>query len=117
MARPWKFKEPLNHIIKIRCTSEERKYFHEMAMSSGLSISDVLRRKLLGLKIPDKTHLFILYAVKNLEGQVRKIGGLIKHIYSESPEYSEATSLLLREQEMALKEITFFLQKMNKNDN
>ena len=117
MARPWKFKEPLDQVIKIRCTLEERKHFIDIAEASNLSVSDVLRRKLLGFKIPDKTHLLTLYAVKNLEGQVRKIGGLIKHIYSESPEYSDATLRLLREQEAALNAITLLLRKINTNDN
>lgn len=123
MARPWKFDEPLAHVIKIRCTSSERERFLEMAEGTGLSVADVLRRKLLGLKIPDKTQLNTLYAVKNLERQLRKIGGLIKHIHSFPPddidpaEYSNATIRMLREQEAALHEITQMIKRLNPDDN
>ena len=75
MARPLKYKEPLDHVIKIRCTSKEHERFLDVAQGSGLSVSDVLRRKLLGLKIPDKTHILTLYAVKNLERRVFEVGG------------------------------------------
>lgn len=123
MPRPWKFDEPLDNVIKIRCTSSERDKFLAMAEGTGLSVADVLRRKLLGLKIPDKTQLNTLFAVKNLERQLRKIGGLIKHIHSQPPahveqeEYSKTTLSLLREQEGALREITETLRRINLNDN
>lgn len=123
MARPWKFDEPLAHIIKIRCTSSEREKFLAMAEGSGLSVADVLRRKILGLKIPDKTQLNTLFAIKNLERQLRKIGGLIKHIHSQTPanigaeEFSHVTLSLLREQESALHEITKAISRLNIDDN
>lgn len=123
MARPWKFDEPLTHIIKIRCTSSERDKFLAMAEGTGLSVADVLRRKLLGLRIPDKTQLNTLFAIKILERQLRKIGGLIKHIHSQAPagidaqEYSQVTLSLLREQEDALREITKTISRLNLDDN
>lgn len=122
MSRPWKYKEPLTHIIKVRCTSTEKQHFVEVAEGAGLSVSEVLRRKLLGLRIPDKTQIHTLFAVKNLERQLRKTGGLIKHIYSSSPQgidysdYSKVTLSLLREQETALQEITRTLRKLAPDD-
>lgn len=123
MARPWKFNEPLEHIIKIRCTSSERQRFLDMAEGAGLSVADVLRRKLLGLKIPDKTQINTLFAVKNLERQLRKIGGLIKHVHSLPPqgidpaEYSNTTMHMLREQETALREVAQIIKRLNPDDN
>jgi len=111
-----KYKEPLDHVIKIRCTSKEHERFLDVAQGSGLSVSDVLRRKLLGLKIPDKTHILTLYAVKNLERRVFEVGGLIKRIYGESPACLEDISPLLREQEAALREITRLLRELRADD-
>ena len=60
-----------------RVSEQESIEFEEQRMVSGLSVSEYVRRRILGFRIASKMDLRVL-------GELRKLGGLMKHVYNET---------------------------------
>ena len=82
-------KENLEARIDFRVTREERQEIQDEAEASGLSVSEYVRRRALGRRVDSVTDVKII-------SELRRQGGLLKKIYSESGEmYSEKTATAL----------------------
>ena len=80
----------LTERINIRITEYELKELKEDAEEAGLSLSEYGRRRLLGLRVDSKLDVWVV-------GELRRLGGLIKHLYNESNGlYSEESAEMLR---------------------
>ncbi|WP_276956335.1 plasmid mobilization protein [Jonquetella anthropi] len=101
--RPQKYKEPLDYVVKVRVTQSEKKKILALCDQSGLSISEMLRKKILGIKINDKSYARALGELHLIRMELNKIGGLIKHIFNENKSYSKETSKMLQAQEEAVR--------------
>lgn len=64
--------------MELRLTPEERGFIEEQANATGLTISDFLRKRALGKRIVPKADLQLL-------NEVRRLGGLQKHLASIYP--------------------------------
>lgn len=69
--------EPLDAIINVRLTSAEKTRLKEDADSAGLSMSELVRRRYFGRPI-------IAHADAVTIKELRRIGGLLKHVHNES---------------------------------
>ena len=82
-------RENLEGRIDIRVTRDERQEIQEQAEASGLSVSEYVRRRLLGRRVDSVTDVRML-------SELRRQGGLLKKIFSESNGmYSEKTTVAL----------------------
>lgn len=77
--------------VTVRLTNAEREFVTSGAEACGLSISSFVRRLSLGQRVTAKADL-------RLAGELRRLGGLMKHIHNETNgAYSEKTALCLKE--------------------
>ena len=89
--------------INIRVTEYELKELKEDAEEAGLSLSEYGRRRLLGLRVDSKLDVRVV-------GELRRIGGLIKHLHNEN------NGMYSSESAEALRTITKFIQKLMGED-
>ena len=89
--------------INIRVTEYELKEIKEDAEETGLSLSEYGRRRLLGLRVDSKVDVRVV-------GELRRLGGLIKHLHNES------NGMYRSESAEALRAITMFIQKLMGED-
>ena len=76
--------------INIRVAEFELKEIKEDAEEAGLSLSEYGRRRLLGLRVESKLDVRVV-------GELRRLGGLIKHLHNESNGmYSSESAEMLR---------------------
>jgi hypothetical protein len=76
--------------IGLRVSEEERREMEEQAEASRLTVSEYIRRRVLGRRIVPKADLAVL-------GELRRLGGLLKHIHLETRgTYSELTANAIR---------------------
>lgn len=69
--------EPLDAILNVRLTSVEKARLREDADLAGLSLSELVRRRYFGRPIIASADAVMLK-------ELRRIGGLLKHIHNES---------------------------------
>lgn len=82
---------PLDAVINVRLTCSEKDKLKEDAKLAGLSMSELVRRRYFGRPI-------IANADALMIKELRRIGGLLKHIHNESSgAYSETTAKALSE--------------------
>lgn len=75
--------EPLDAVINVRLTATEKARLKENADFAGLSVSELVRRRYFGRPIIANADVVMLK-------ELRRIGGLLKHIHTESAHvYSE----------------------------
>ena len=87
-------------IATLRLTKEERRTLMEEADTCGLSLSSYIRQRSFGRRITANIDLRVL-------GEVRRLGGLLKHIHNETRgAYSAKTA-------KAIDEINAFIHLMN----
>ena len=78
MARPTlNDTEKKGERLTVRFCSDEMKELTNQAEISALSVSELVRRRVLGKRVAAATDLKML-------SELRRIGGLIKHIFNES---------------------------------
>lgn len=65
--------------IEVRLTVEERSFIDEQAAATGLTISDFIRKRSLGKRIVSKADLQLI-------NDIRRLGGLQKHLAAIYPE-------------------------------
>ena len=83
--------EPLDAVINVRLTSPEKATLKEDADLAALSMSELVRRRYFGRPIIANADAVMLK-------ELRRIGGLLKHVHNESNgAYSEATAKALTE--------------------
>ena len=70
-------KENLEGRIDFRVTTEERQEIQEQAETSGLSVSQYVRRRALGRRVDSVTDIKMI-------SELRRQGGLLKKIFNES---------------------------------
>ncbi len=76
-------------IVTVRFPEEERQRLIEEAKYAGLTTSELIRRRCLGKKV-------LANADEIMIRELRRIGGLVKHIHNESGGvYSKETSDVL----------------------
>lgn len=87
-------------IATLRLTEEERQTLLNEADICGLSLSSYIRQRSFGKSVVAKVDLRVL-------GELRRIGGLLKHIHNETKgAYSAKTA-------KAIDEITAFVHLLN----
>lgn len=117
MGRPRKYSnEPLDKVLHIRVTSAMKEKIKEAAAASNLTEYEVIRRRMLGLKIPHKERLLMIHEVRLLRQELARQGGLIKHLYSENPINKEETMNLLKNQNETIKKINSLLKNFEKEN-
>lgn len=76
----------MDKVIKLRISNEENMALRESAIAAGTSVSDLLRRAGRGVTITSSTDRMMVR-------ELRRIGGLLKHIHLESGgAYSKQTA-------------------------
>ena len=85
--------------INTRVTNQEREYVREQAEASGLSLSEYVRRRILGRRVVSRIEVKML-------SELRRQGGLLKYIFNESGGmYSEKTAVALDNLNEFIKEL------------
>ncbi|MBU2780242.1 ribbon-helix-helix protein, CopG family [Acidithiobacillus caldus] len=81
--------EPLDAVVNVRLTASEKARLREDADLAGLSVSELVRRRYFGRPI-------VAHADAVLLKELRRIGGLLKHVHNESGgAYSQQTAAVL----------------------
>lgn len=95
--------------INIRVTLQERKEIQEQASVSGLSLSEYVRRRILGRRVVSRIEVKML-------SELRRQGGLLKYIFNESGGmYSEKTAVALDNLNEFIKELEGAVLNDSKN--
>ena len=80
---------PLDAIVNVRLTSQEKERLRDDADMAGLSMSALIRARYFGRPV-------VAHADQVLIKELRRVGGLLKHIHNESGgAYSAETSAAL----------------------
>lgn len=81
--------EPLDAVINVRLTQQEKARLKEDARLAGVSMSELVRRRYFGRPIVASADAVMIR-------ELRRIGGLLKHIHNDSGGvYSEDTASAL----------------------
>ena len=81
--------DPLSAVINVRLTATEKSRLKEDADLAGLSLSELVRRRYFGRPIIANADAVMLK-------ELRRIGGLLKHVHNESKgRYSQDTAATL----------------------
>jgi len=81
--------EPLNAALRLRLTDSEKEALRDEAFSYGLSMSELVRRRYFGRPIISNADMTMIR-------ELRRIGGLLKHIHLDSDgAYSNQTAATL----------------------
>ncbi len=93
-------REQLDAMLNVRLTVVEKAMLQEDADLAGLTMSELVRRRYFGRPI-------IANADEVMIRELRRIGGLLKHVHNESGgAYSESTS-------HALHDLNVYIQKLS----
>jgi len=69
--------QPLDAVINVRLTAAEKARLQEDADFAGVSMSELVRRRYFGRRVVAHADAVVLK-------ELRRIGGLLKHIHNES---------------------------------
>ena len=93
--------------IGLRISEKEAQEVKEQAEASHLTLSEYVRRRILGKRIVPQADMNVL-------AELRRLGGLLKHIHNETRGiYSELTANAIR----ALETYSKALERAHKNKN
>lgn len=98
MARPTKGKDPLDVRITIRVSRNAFEKLQDAALAAGLSVAETARRRIEGVKIPDRGSITLANEMRQLRKELARQGGLIKHLYNEKQFEPELTREALNSQ-------------------
>lgn len=91
--------EPLDAIVNVRLTSEEKERLREDADMAALSMSALIRARYFGRPV-------VAHADQVMIRELRRVGGLLKHVHNESDgAYAAETSAALFLVNEAIKKI------------
>lgn len=100
MARPQLGTVPLDAIVNVRLSTEEKAQLKEDAELAGISVSELVRRRYFGRPIVANTDMIMLR-------ELRRLGGLMKHVHNESNgTYSAETAAVLRSIKNAIEKLS-----------
>lgn len=92
--------EPLTAVVNVRLTPDEKERLKEDAELAGISVSELVRRRYFGRPIIASADTVMLK-------ELRRIGGLLKHVHNESDGvYSQLTT-------KALEELQAYIRKLS----
>lgn len=115
MARPYKEPpEPMSIRIIFRCTPDLKKKIEDMAAAANLTEGEVIRRKMKGMRIPNREHIYLIDEIGALRQQVSKQGGLIKHLAAEGSGCRDELSAALKEQIVLFRSCTALIERAEK---
>lgn len=80
-------KEPKNMILKFRLTEKEKDFIHAQAEAAGLPASEYVRAIALGHEIRTQADVAVL-------NELRRLGGLCKHLYNGGVDPTATASAL-----------------------
>ena len=106
MPRPLKDAEPLNEWIHIRVTKSVKAKLENASTASGLELYDVIRRRLSGVRVPNKDYIVLIHELRVLRQELIRQGGLVKHLYNEAKFEPELTRQAWNKQIAVMDEIT-----------
>jgi len=72
-----KGKDNKTELVRIRFTPTEKADAEALSVEAGLTLSEYIRRRSLGLRVRSR-------ADDQMINELRKIGGLVKHIHNET---------------------------------
>ena len=85
--------------VPLRMSAAEKERLQISAEDAGLSVSEVIRRCCFARVITSKTDMTMVR-------ELRRLGGLLKHIHNESHgAYSETTAEILRQIQLRIMEL------------
>lgn len=90
MARPRIAKPLKTHLMSVRVTEDEWVVVNEQSHRAGLVPSEYVRRRVLGHRIVARIH-------DHTVNELRRLGGLQKHLSSNVPEYRQEFEKVLEE--------------------
>ena len=67
-----------------RLSEQESMEFEEQRDATGLTVSEYVRRRVLGVRIASKIDLKMYGELLKIHGELRKLGGLVKHLYAKT---------------------------------
>lgn len=114
MPRPMKSAEPLNRWIHIRVTESLIRKLEDAAITSGLELYEVIRRRLSGVRVPNKDYMILIRELRAMRQELVRQGGLIKHLYNEAKFEPELTRQAWNKQISVLDEITNLIIRMER---
>lgn len=106
MPRPLKDAEPLSEWIHIRVTKSVKAKLENASTASGLELYDVIRRRLSGVRVPNKDYIVLIHELRVLRQELIRQGGLVKHLYNEAKFEPELTRQAWNKQIAVMDEIT-----------
>ena len=112
MPRPLKDVEPLNKLLNIRVTESTFQKLEDAATASGLALYDVIRRRLSGVRVPNKDYIVLIHELRVLRQELIRQGGLIKHLYNEAKFEPELTRQAWNKQIAVMDEIANLIIRM-----
>lgn len=112
MPRPMKNTEPLNRWIHIRVTESLIRKLEDAAITSGLELYEVIRRRLSGVRVPNKDYIILIRELRAMRQELIRQGGLIKHLYNEAKFKPELTRQAWNKQIAVLEETTKLIIRM-----
>lgn len=90
----------LDSVVNVRLTSVEKDRLKADAEAAGMSMSELVRAQYFRRKIVAQADAVMI-------NELRKIGGLLKHVHNESGgAYSEQSMAALREVEVLMKQLS-----------
>lgn len=96
MHKKTKYFAPLTKKINVWLTDEWYEKIKNAADARGMKISDLARRRLLGIKTP-AINLGLIVALNDLRNAANKHAGLFKELYNLNHIYSRETAAALAE--------------------
>lgn len=91
--------EPSEYMLRVRMTNEEERELRVQSAAAGLTLSEYTRRRTFGRPVISRTDETML-------AELRRVGGLLKHIHNESKgAYSADTAMALDDVREAIKAI------------
>jgi len=94
--------EPLDAVVNVRVTAAEKAELREAASLAGLSVSEYARRRIFGRRVVASADLAVIR-------ELRRLGGLVKHIYGSS------NGAYSRETAAALGAIKAYIEKLSRD--
>ncbi len=106
--------ERLSEIINIRCTPSMKRALEEAACLSNLTVREIIRRKLRGVRIPNRDYAVFIAELRALRREAARQGGLIKHLYNVNPVSPAESAAALNKQTDTLFRISLFIERLEK---
>ena len=86
----WSYTKERTSLVKFRLTADERQFIHEQAAKACVTVSEFVRRRAMGKRLVSRFDDTVL-------NELRKLGGLQKHLASEHPQQKDELNRVLNE--------------------